>query len=386
MQFDVKDTAQHSDFFTPHALINDKKRGIQWAALLRPTGVAVYLVLLHHAGYQSRTCYPSESLLARETGLSLRQVKREIKRLIAFGMITKLTPAKKTLFDDISAREKLTNTYTITDKKDWRVPADAQFKPRADKGRRRKTAQLEILDGDSQSPEVVTHSHLDGDSQSPEVVTHSHLDGDSQSPSRCLTVTQNRSQLINPIEVTPSTSTTPAATESASKDAAVDDVAAINSIFQSFKRQERLTPPLLAQIISIHALESPAEVLLAVRALAPQTHIRSVIAVLKGKRTPDGYESGCFEGGKCYLYAPDDAPTRPQPNEPDAAPRLTAAELRERIAALDDTTRERVRRKVAARLESHRAAMKPSVYADTLKFAMEEELEAIAANGGAKNA
>ena len=173
---------------------------------------------------------------------------------------------------------------------------------------------------------------------------------------------------------------------SAPKDAAVDDVAAINSIFHSFKRQERLTPPLLAQIVSIHALESPAEVLLAVRALAPQAHIRSVIAVLKGKRTPDGYESGCFEGGKCYLYAPDDAPTRPQPNEPDAAPRLTAAELRERIAAMDAATRERVRRKVEARLESHRAQMKPSVYADTLKYAMETELEAIAANSGAKNA
>ena len=183
-------------------------------------------------------------------------------------------------------------------------------------------------------------------------------------------------------------SSSTASIESAPKDAAVDDVAAINSIFQSFKRQERLTPPLLAQIISIHALESPAEVLLAVRALAPQAHIRSVIAVLKGKRTPDGYESGCFDGGKCYLYAPDDAPTptRPQSDEPDAAPRLTAAELRERIAALDAATRERVRRKVVAQLESHRAQMKPSVYADTLKYAMETELEAIAANSGAKNA
>ena len=183
-------------------------------------------------------------------------------------------------------------------------------------------------------------------------------------------------------------SSSTASIESAPKDAAVDDVAAINSIFRSFKRQERLTPPLLAQIISIHALESPAEVLLAVRALAPQAHIRSVIAVLKGKRTPDGYESGCFEGGKCYLYAPDDAPTptRPQSDEPDAAPRLTAAELRERIAAMDAATRERVRRKIEARLESHRAQMKPSVYADTLKYAMETELEAIAANIGAKNA
>ena len=181
-------------------------------------------------------------------------------------------------------------------------------------------------------------------------------------------------------------SSSTASIESAPKDAAVDDVAAINSIFHSFKRQERLTPPLLAQIVSIHALESPAEVLLAVRALAPQAHIRSVIAVLKGKRTPDGYESGCFDGGKCYLYAPDDAPTRPQPNEPDAAPRLTAAELRERIAAMDAATRERVRRKIEARLESHRAQMKPSVYADTLKYAMETELEAIAANSGAKNA
>ena len=176
--------------------------------------------------------------------------------------------------------------------------------------------------------------------------------------------------------------------ESAPKDDAVDDVAHINSIFHSFGRQERLTPPLLAQIMRIHALESSAEVALAVRALAPQTHIRSVIAVLKGKRTPDGYESGCFADGRCYLYAPDDAPTptRPQPNEPDAAPRLTAAELRERIAALDNTTRERVRRKVEARLESHRSQMKPSVYADTLKYAMEEELEVIVANIGAKNA
>ena len=248
MQFDVKDTAQHSDFFTPHALINDKKRGIQWAALLRPTGVAVYLVLLHHAGYQSRTCYPSESLLARETGLSLRQVKREIKRLIAFGMITKLTPAKKTLFDDISASEKLTNTYTITDKKDWRVPADAQFKPRADKGRLRKTAQLEILDGDSQSPEAVTHSHLVGD---------------SQSPSRCLTVTQNRSQLINPIEITPSTSTTPAATESAPKDDVVDenqvDGESVQDENASESPEQQITPEIPKDVQDIPELEDSAK-------------------------------------------------------------------------------------------------------------------------------
>ena len=210
-------------------------------------------------------------------------------------------------------------------------------------------------------------------------MTDSHLDSDSQSPSRCLTVTQNRSQLINPIEITPSTSTTPAATESAPKDDVDVDVDAINAIFSNAKRQERLTPLLLTQIMQIHALESPAEILLAARALAPDKNIRSVIAVLKGKRTPDGYESGCFAGGKCYLYAPDAAPA--PPIAPDAAPRVTAAELRERIAALDDTTRERVRRKVVARLESHRAAMKPDAYADTLKFAMQAEFEAIAAGG-----
>ena len=386
MRFDSQDHAAHQDFLTPHALFTDRKRHINWAAMLRPTGLAVYMAILSHAGYQSRTCYPSENTLARETGMDLRQVKREIKKLINFGMISKTTPTQKLDLFDIPDREKFTNTYTILDSSRWSIPKNyAPPEARADKGiRRKKSAQIASLPSDCESPDPVTVSHYPGDCESPDMVTVSHRPGDCESLGGGLSVTQNNRRECNHIEVTPSTSTTTAAAISEKTDNdVVDDVAAINSIFQAFKRQERLTPPLLAQIMKIHALESPAEVLLAVRALAPQAHIRSVIAVLKGKRTPDGYESGCFDGGKCYLYAPDDAPTptRPQPNEPDAAPRLTAAELRERIAAMDAATRERVRRKVEARLESHRAKMKPDAYADTLQIAMQTEFEELVANG-----
>jgi len=139
MRFDAKDTATRPEFFTPHALFTDKSRGIHWAALIRPTGFAVYMAILNHAGYSTRTCYPSENTLAQESGLSLPQVKREIKKLIAFGMISKISPQQKVEVFDIPEHEKLANTYTITDQSEWSVPNDyEQPQPRADKGKPRK--------------------------------------------------------------------------------------------------------------------------------------------------------------------------------------------------------------------------------------------------------
>ena len=182
MKFDVQDKQQHSDFLTPHALLNDKERNIFWAALLRPNGVAVYLAILNHANYQSRKARPGEKLLAKETGLTKRQVQREIAKLKSFNMIAVTSPEEKKDLFDIPEREKTTNTYTLIDREQWRIPEDYQEryaqKPRSDKGKRRKTQQLDILADLPSTTEETTLSRQGDDSQSSEKTTVSHQGDD----------------------------------------------------------------------------------------------------------------------------------------------------------------------------------------------------------------
>ena len=362
MRFNVQDHAQHPDFLTPHALFIDRDRRIHWAALLRPTGLAVYMALLNHAGYQSRTCYPSESTLARETGMSMPQVKREIKKLIAFGMIERQTPKQKAFFD-LPDREKQSNTYTILDKTAWHLPENyKQPKQRADRGKAHHWKDR---------PEQL---RLEGSiCEIPEVVSERYQGSISQIPDQYLTDTQNNRIENNRIEVTASTTTTTAAEISAETDDDVDDdvATAINLIFKREKRGERITAQLVQQIVTIHGLQSPAEVLCAVQALAAQPHIRSVIAVLKGKRTPSGYESGCFDAGKCYLYTPDDTP----PVAPTPATSL--------MRGKSEAQTGRIMAEVESQLAAHRAQMSPAEYARAYDDAFSQRLAGLAASIGA---
>jgi hypothetical protein len=376
MKFDVKDEQEHQDFLTPHTLLQDKKRNIFWAAMLRPTGLAVYMAILNHTNYQSRKCHPSESLLAKETGLNLRQVKREIKKLKEFGFIAITTPDQKTDLFNIPEREKITNTYTILDKKEWRIPEDYQAPtPRTDKGKQRKqTQQLNILDGDSQSPGVVTHSHQGGDSQSPEVVTDSHQGGDSQSPGGGLSVPLN-----NPIEIIPGNNPINnntherSAPDEKNRVVVVDVVDHINVSLHQFQRTERITVAFLKQLCTLHHLKTPDEALKAVKVLVPNPSIQSVLAVLKGKRNgSEGYESSCFYDGVCLLASAEPEHDRAPTRAPDK-PHRPATDLQARFNALTAQEHTRLRTLAERKLSAYKPHMNPDVYAETLEIAIFQE-------------
>ena len=96
-----------------------------YGAQLGPYGLAVYVALCRYANQDSE-CWPSFATIAKGTGMSRRQVIREISKLEALRIIA-------------------------VD----RVP--------------RKPSTFILLDtSDTQSPALVTHSHQPSDTQSPE--------------------------------------------------------------------------------------------------------------------------------------------------------------------------------------------------------------------------
>lgn len=90
-----------------------------------------------------------------------------------------------------------------------------------------------------------------------------------------------------------------------------------NEGFERRAPHERMTSEYLALICQLHRLRSPEEVLHAVRALAPNPKIGTVLGVLKGRRNGNQYISSCFNNGKCVLWSPAGGDTPPVPQAPE---------------------------------------------------------------------
>lgn len=270
---------RNPDFYwIEHELFRSSPDGSTWASLLQPDGIAVYSCIVSHTNKAGQS-YPSYSTIARECGVSRRNVIRYVKRLSDMGFITlKGQSAKRT------------NIIQVEPKNRWKLyPARSSMN-------RPKTGS----NGDTQSPLMVTHSHPHSDTQSPLMVTHSHPHGDTQSPEVKPVSKKNK--------VEPSSSsniTQPAQSEQTKKDNDDDDddVAPLNIILQSFGRTERLTLPLLKEIKKLYGV-TREDVIKAVELLAPNEAIKNVIGVIKGRRNASGgYDSGCFAEGVCILGA-----------------------------------------------------------------------------------
>jgi len=97
----------------------------RFGAQLGPYGLAVYMALCRYVNQESE-CWPSYSTIAKGTGMSRRQVMREIAKMEKLQVVAvERTPRKVCIFI--------------------------------------------LLDtGDTQSPALVTHSHQPSDTQSPE--------------------------------------------------------------------------------------------------------------------------------------------------------------------------------------------------------------------------
>lgn len=125
----------------PFAVADRRKRGYftvdnvlldVYGAQLGPYGIAVYCCLARFAN-REQECWPSFDAIAKRTGMSRRQVVREIAKLEQLAIIA-ITPR----LDD-KGRHK-SNLYVLLDIVGY---------------------------GDTQSPRMVTGSHSNGDTQSP---------------------------------------------------------------------------------------------------------------------------------------------------------------------------------------------------------------------------
>jgi len=80
-------------------------------AAMGPHAACVFVVLLHHTSEsQQWRCFPSRTRIAREAGIGVRTVDRQIARLIELGLVTKTKRPRKNGFDQ--------NEYVIHSVKD----------------------------------------------------------------------------------------------------------------------------------------------------------------------------------------------------------------------------------------------------------------------------
>jgi len=103
-----------------------------YGAQLGPYGLAVYMALCRYANQDSEA-WPSYTTIARGTGMSKRQVIREIHKMEELRIIA------------VERNQNTSNIFVLLD----------------------TSAQYEPPRGDTQSPPPVTHSHPPSDTQSP---------------------------------------------------------------------------------------------------------------------------------------------------------------------------------------------------------------------------
>ena len=78
-------------------------------ALGKPCLIAIYLYLCRRAD-QNQICFPSQELISKEVGASVRKVKSIIRDLASLHLIV----IKRTHY-----RHKTRNTYLLTDSSEW---------------------------------------------------------------------------------------------------------------------------------------------------------------------------------------------------------------------------------------------------------------------------
>lgn len=93
---------REQEYFTMDEIILD-----EYGKVLGPHGIAVYACLARLAG-QDRSCQPGYATIATYTGMSKRQVLREIAKLADLGLIL-ITPRRNP-----RTKEHNTNLYTLT--------------------------------------------------------------------------------------------------------------------------------------------------------------------------------------------------------------------------------------------------------------------------------
>jgi len=127
-----------------------------WGAKLGPHCIAVYNVLVMYANVEDQTAYPSFQTIADMTGMSRRQVVREIDKLKANNIIQ--AERRPQTHPDTGKPYFLTDIFTLLHPDEWvKIEDQSLCEP-----------------SDTQSLGVETDSHQPSDTRSPPLVTQSH--------------------------------------------------------------------------------------------------------------------------------------------------------------------------------------------------------------------
>ena len=86
----------------------------EYAPILGPCGIAIYVALSRHANADTRDCFPSYRTLARKAGCSPAMAVKAVKLLCECNIISKTTRTNP------DTGRPTSNMYLLLDRTDWR--------------------------------------------------------------------------------------------------------------------------------------------------------------------------------------------------------------------------------------------------------------------------
>ncbi len=117
-----------------------------WAGKLGPYAIAVYNAIAMHANFETQEAWPSHNTIAKLTGMSTRQVIREVEQLESYNIVSVKSRQE----------ERKPAIITLLDKSAWK-PVDAEH-----------------MTDSHMTDSHMTDSHMTYDSESDEHMTGSH--------------------------------------------------------------------------------------------------------------------------------------------------------------------------------------------------------------------
>jgi DNA-binding transcriptional regulator YhcF (GntR family) len=118
--FKVRDLRQKAQYKVDDAYLNG------YARVCKPIATVVYNSLCRHAEFNSQKAFPSQELMAYQHSISVKAVRRGIKKLIEYNIIMVERKRKNGKF--------INYIYTLLDKSEWKKITSGQKRPMVEPG------------------------------------------------------------------------------------------------------------------------------------------------------------------------------------------------------------------------------------------------------------
>jgi len=106
MLFKVRDLREKTQYKVDDTYLNG------YARVCKPVATAIYNSLCRHAGFHTQKAFPSQSLMAYQHNISVKAVRRAIKKLAEYNII---------MIERHREKGKFVNyIYTLLDKSEWK--------------------------------------------------------------------------------------------------------------------------------------------------------------------------------------------------------------------------------------------------------------------------